>query len=47
MSLPNGRTSYFGRFEDPEKFRLIHEYPEQALDNSSQLTAIRAQIKRG
>ena len=23
MSLPNGRTSYFGRFEDPEKFRLI------------------------
>ena len=23
MSIPKGRTSYFGRFDDPEKFRLI------------------------
>ena len=25
MSIPAGKTSYFGRFEDPEKFRLINQ----------------------
>ena len=23
MSIPKGKTSYFGRFDDPEKFRLV------------------------
>ena len=26
MSIPIGKTSYFGRFEDPEKFRLINQH---------------------
>lgn len=25
MSIPKGKTSYFGRYEDPEKFRLINQ----------------------
>ena len=26
MSIPQGKTSYYGRFEDPEKFRLINQH---------------------
>ena len=26
MSIPAGKTSYFGRFDDPEKFRLINQH---------------------
>ncbi|MCI6909602.1 MAG: hypothetical protein MR832_10710, partial [Clostridiales bacterium] len=26
MSIPEGRTSYFGRYEDKEKFRLINQH---------------------
>ena len=26
MSIPKGRTSYFGRYEDKEKFRLINQH---------------------
>ena len=25
MSIPVGRTSYFGRFEEPEKYRMINQ----------------------
>ena len=32
MSIPPGKTSYFGRFEDPEKFRLINQL-EKELNN--------------
>lgn len=33
MSTPKGRTSWFGRYEDPEKFRLINQTGLRFLHN--------------